>query len=148
MVPPVIACRIDSEQRAISRTVIKPHYSFFILWVPETQWPTLKAAWRRYDRRLSYSFSSTLPLRLHRLFTCLLNLSSFLFAVCFSQSGLIFSVPLPFQSLTLLQKLHFLHHNPPRPLRRCRNLVLIVPHIFDFHAHYLFRLPLVKIAAL
>lgn len=43
-VPPVIAWRIDSEQCAISRTVIKPHYSFFTtpIWVLETQWPTLK----------------------------------------------------------------------------------------------------------
>lgn len=42
--PPVIAWRIDSEQCAISRTVIKPHYSFFTtpVWVLETQWPTLK----------------------------------------------------------------------------------------------------------
>lgn len=45
-VPPVIAWRIDSEQYAVSRTVIKPHYSFFTtpIWVLETQWPTLK--WR------------------------------------------------------------------------------------------------------
>lgn len=42
--PPVIAWRIDSEQCAISRTVIKPHYSFFTtpIWVLETQWATLK----------------------------------------------------------------------------------------------------------
>lgn len=43
-VPPVIARRMDSEQCAISRTVIKPHYSFFTtpIWVLETQWATLK----------------------------------------------------------------------------------------------------------
>lgn len=43
-VPPLIAWRIDSEQYGISRTVIKPHYSFFTtsIWVLETQWPTVK----------------------------------------------------------------------------------------------------------
>lgn len=43
-VPAVIAWRIDSEQCAISRTVIKAHYSFFTtpIWVLETQWSTLK----------------------------------------------------------------------------------------------------------
>lgn len=43
-VPPVIAWRIDSEQYAISQTVIKPRYSFFTtsVWVLETQWPTVK----------------------------------------------------------------------------------------------------------
>lgn len=75
-VPPVIAWRIDSEQCAISRTVIKPHYSFFTtpIWVLETQWPTLKPRWWLYDHCLSSSLSSTpLSLLLHHLFTSLLN---------------------------------------------------------------------------
>lgn len=94
-VPPVIAWEIDSEQCAISQTVIKPYYSFFTtpIWVLETQWPTLK------QRRCLVTVWP-LPVLLSLLhFTApaspsLLNhlLSSFLFALSFLQSSLLFSV--------------------------------------------------------
>lgn len=120
---PVIAWRIDSEQCAISRTVIKPHYSFFTtpIWVLDTQWPTLKrrrclvTVWplpillslphftapasRLF--RIIRSHLSSLPSLLHR-------------AACYS----VFFSSLHSPSISSIS-LNFLHQNSPPLLQWC-----------------------------
>lgn len=110
---PVIAWRIDSEQCAISQTVIKPYYySFFttLIWVLETQWATLK--WHCclvtvWPLPILFSLAQfTAPAS-----PSLSNhpLSSFLFAHSFPQSSMLFSVLLLLTfSFTLLQQTEFL----------------------------------------
>lgn len=153
----VIAWRIDSEQYAISQTVIKTHYSFFTtpIWVLETQWPTLKWC-------LSLVTVWPLPLSLALLhFAAPASLSPY---VSFESSALIFplcplffteqstiqcSFPLSF-SFTLLDQTTM---SCIRTLRRHFSgiettvrisLSLILLQIFHFHTHSLFQFPLVK----
>lgn len=101
----VIAWRIDSEQYAISQTVIKTHYSFFTtpIWVLETQWPTLK--W-------CLSLVTVWPLRLSLTllhFAAPASLSPY---VSFESSALIFPLcPSLFQS-SLLFSVLFLSNSP------------------------------------
>lgn len=151
---PVIAWRIDSEQCAISRTVIKPHYSFVTtpILVLETQWPTLK---RRCCLVTVWPLLIMLSSPLY--YSSLLNLplSSFLFGLSFSQSSLLFS-------LGFLSKFSFtlLHQTQISCIRTLRSrlsdaeitvfvsLSLILPQFFHFHALLRSPFPFVQIALL
>lgn len=142
--PPVIAWRIDSEQCAISRTVIKPHYSFFTtpIWVLETQWATLK-------RHRCLVTVRPLPVLLSPLyFAAPASPSPFLSfessAVCpFAQSSLLFSVLfLSKFSFTLLHQTQIscirtlLRHFSDVEITVPISLSLILPQICHFFTHF------------
>lgn len=153
-VPPVIAWRIDSEQSAISRTVIKPHYSFFTtpIWVLETQWPTLKqrrclvTVWPLPFLLSLLHFIAPASPSLYVSFES----SALIFPLCplfFSQSSLLFSVLfLSKFSFTLLHQTWIscirtlLHHFSDAEIAVLISLFLILPQIFHFHALLLFSL--------
>lgn len=135
---PVIAWRIDSEQCAISRTVIKPHYSFFTapIWVLETQWATLKRrSWLVAVWPLPTLLSLSPP-----LYCSCFTVSLHLFRIICSHLSSLPSLLLLTFSFTLLHQTEFLALELSTAAsvllkpQSSLSFTLIVPRIFHFHA--------------